>query len=494
MAREQYIFETNTINGGFLVDRRTNQIVGTTANGVDQYFVTGDRNPVTGGISFQVSGVDVPLGVGITQSSSILDIVPVNDTALWITDKTAALTVAVDNTVLFEGRPTLKITIPAGTSGACKVGCSGADANLPYFWDRENFSVAMMYGGFTGYDFVSTFPPKLDPYIGNATYTNFWTASGYNGATFTELKTRNGEWCVSKPTAAQWQIGSGTPISVLGDGTKITAAKARCKLQWTQVSQATDCYIWVGLFGKLPARKKPTIIFTLDDGYSSWNSFIAPLFKHYDMPVSMGIDSAFVGTANYLTQSQIVSLYSDQSRLFDFVNHGVNNQNYSTLGAASYYQTIETTRHYLQGIGIKGDGPYHHPYVQSVWGNDLVDLMVAGGYLSARASTNVIMHGRDQVIKSDKLRWLLNIDVALISTKTLAQANADLDTAIAGGGFIMINAHDFLATAATTYQWPFSDMQQFVGRIAALRDAGTVEVKSWSRWYADLTGRFSDRR
>lgn len=50
MAREQYIFETNTINGGFLVDRRTNQIVGTTANGVDQYFVTGDRNPVTGGI------------------------------------------------------------------------------------------------------------------------------------------------------------------------------------------------------------------------------------------------------------------------------------------------------------------------------------------------------------------------------------------------------------------------------------------------------------
>lgn len=55
MAREQYIFETNTINGGFLVDRRTNQIVGTTANGVDQYFVTGDRNPVTGGMEFSNS-------------------------------------------------------------------------------------------------------------------------------------------------------------------------------------------------------------------------------------------------------------------------------------------------------------------------------------------------------------------------------------------------------------------------------------------------------
>lgn len=456
--------------------------------------VRAKENPVTGGISLSAGGVSVPLGSSISKTAGILDIVPVNSTALWVTDKTGALTVAIDNTVLFEGRPTLKITIPAGTSGACKVGCSGADAMLPYQWDRENFSVALMYGGFTGYDFTSTFPPKLDPYIGDATYTNFWTASGYNGATFPELKTRNGDWCVSKPTAAQWAVGAGTPISVLGDGTKITAQKARCKLQWPQVSQATDCYIWLGLFGKLPARRKPTIVWTLDDGYSSWNSFIAPLFKHYDMPVSMGIDSALVGTNNYLTQDQIVSLYNDSSRLFDFVNHGVNNQNYNTLGAAAYYQTLEATRAYLQGIGIKGDGPYHHPYVQSVWGNDLVDLLIAGGYLSARASTNVIMHGRDQVISSDKLRWILNIDVALINTKTLAQANTDLDTAIAGGGFIMINAHDFLATAATTYQWPFADMQQFVGRIASLRDAGTVEVKSWSKWYADLTGRFSDRR
>lgn len=456
--------------------------------------VTAETNPLTGGLGFNVGGLNVPPGVGISRIAGVLDINPVDSAALWITDKTAVLTVAVDSTVLFEGRPTIKITIPAGTSGVCKVGCSGADAMLPYQWDRQDFALATMHDGYTGYDMASTFPPGMVAYVADAAYTNFWTIGGFTGANFPVAKMRQGEWEVMKPTAAQWSVGGGTPISVLGDGTKITSQKARVKLQWTQVSQATDCYIWIGLFGKLPARKKPTIIWTIDDGFASWYSFIGPLFKHYDMPVSMAIDSALVGSANYLTAPQIVELYNDPSRLFDFVNHGVNNQSYTTLGAAAYFQTMETTREYLQGLGINGDGPLHHPYVQSVWGNDLVDLMVAGGYLSARASTNDLMFGRDQVIRSDKLRWLLNIDVALINTKTLAQANADLDAAIAGGGFVMINAHDFLAAAVGTYQWPYADMIQFVGRIAALRDAGTVDVKSWSKWYADLTGRFCDRR
>lgn len=97
MAREQYIFETNTINGGFLVDRRTNQIVGTTANGVDQYFVTGDRNPVTGGIELSAGSVEIPtIGSSYTwlgkpsaslMSGKTVRITDLNNT-LWISDGT----------------------------------------------------------------------------------------------------------------------------------------------------------------------------------------------------------------------------------------------------------------------------------------------------------------------------------------------------------------------------------------------------------------------
>lgn len=432
------------------------------------------------------------MGLGVQKIAGLLDIMPTDSSALWATDKTAALTVAVDNSVLFQGRPTIKITIPAGTSGTCKVGCSGEDALLPYAWDLSDFAMATRHEGVTGFDYTTTFPSAGTAFIGDAGYSNLWTVNGAKGDSFPEQKYRQGDWHIIKP-AASALAATGAPLTALGDGTKVKAPKGRCKYQWTQVSQATDCYIWIGFFGKMPKRKKPTIVWTIDDGYKSWYSFIAPLFKHYDMPVSMAIDSALVGSANYLTTEQIQALFADKSRLFDFVNHGMNNQSYNALGAAAYYQTLETTREYLQGIGITGDGPYHHPYVQSVWGNDLIDLMKAGGYLTARASTNVVMHGRDQALADDKLRWHMNIVSALGSAKSLAQAKADVDGVVTNNIVGMINAHDFAGTA-DTYTWTYADMQQLVGYVAALRDAGTIEVKSWSRWYADLTGRQCDRR
>ena len=467
------------------------------AYGVDS-FIGSKVNPVTGGIKVSAAGQRVSQ-LERAPMANLLDILPTNDTALWTTDKTAALTVAVDNTVLFQGRPTIKITIPAGTSGVCKVGCVGADALMPYLWDRSNICVATMAQGFTGVNMSTTFPPPLSCYIGDAGYTNFWTTGGFAGGNFPEQKPRQGEWWVYKWNASQWGVGGGTPATVLGDGTNITAQKARVKLQWTQTSQATDSYIWVGFVGKLPARKKPTIVLTWDDGYKSWYNFIAPLCRHYDLPISMGIDSGLVGSGNYMTEAQTKELYDDPSNLFDIVNHGVSNQNYNTLGAAGYYATLETTRKYLQSLGIEGDGPYHHPYVQSVWGKDLVDLMRAGGYLSARASTNpaasatAAAHWKDQIITDDTFRYHLNIIAALGSGTTLAQANTAIDNTVSAVGMGMINAHDFGATA-DVYKWTYADAEQLFGRLAAMRDAGTLEVKSWSRWYADLTGRQCDRR
>ena len=446
--------------------------------------VLSKRDPVTGGIGFQIGNNRLPAQSNVPIGSA-LEIMPVGDASWWTTDKTAALTVAVDSTVLFNGQPTLKVTIPAGTSGTCKIGCNTAIANVPYNWDRNDFALATMYSGFTGYDMASTFPPTVAAYFGDASYTNFWTAGGYNGANYPEQKPRQGEWWIEKKTASGFNA-TGSPA---------IAANMRCKLQWTQVSQATDCYIWIGLYGRMAPRKKPTIVWTLDDGYKSWYSFIAPLFKHYDMPVSLAIDSGLVGAANYLTQAQIQAMFADPSRLFDFVNHGVNNQNYNTLGAPAYYANLEATRQYLQSIGVYGDGPYHHPYVQSAWGNDLIDLLKSGGYLSCRASASgTVSHGKDSLIVEDKDRWLTNISSALGNAKTLAQAKTDVDWCVTNNVMGMINAHDFVTSAPTIYLWTFSDMEQLVGYVASLRDAGTLEVKSWSRWYADLTGRPCDRR
>lgn len=436
------------------------------------------------------------LTFGQTKAAANLEIMPTNDVSMWNTDKTAALTVAVDTTVLFDGRPTLKITIPAGTSGTCKVGTIVANALIPYGWDKKDLALALMHSGFTGYDWSTTFPPAPVMYLGDSGYTHFWT-SGASLGTYPEIKPRADEWFVAKPPAT-WGTGGGTPDTNLMTGGVINQTALRCKLQWTQVSQATDCYIWIGFFGKMPKRRKATLVWCMDDGYAEWDTFLKPLFKHYDQPVSMGISKDLVGRSGYLTAAQIQALYNDQSRLFDIVNHAVDNTGYNTLGAAAYYAHVTTNRDYLRSLGITGDGPLHHPIVQSQWGNDLVDLLSAGGFLTSRSSVmNAAMHGRDQLIRSgqDKLRWILGADAFLGSGTNLAAAKAVVDAADTAGDFYMIGGHEFKDSGGVAaYTWTRSDMEQLVGYVQAKVEAGTHEVKSWSRWYADLTGRNCDRR
>lgn len=438
-------------------------------------------------------GPDGPVPLREPQVSAPgFELLPTDDITKWITDKTAALTVEVDNTVLFDGRPTIKITIPAGTSGVCKVGTNIANARMPYLWDRNDMAIATMYSGFTGYDYSSTYPPAPTVYFGNAAYADFWTVGSFYGANYPEHKMRADEWCVRKIAASEWGVGGGNPVANLTDGSgHIDEAALRMKLQWTQVSQATDCYIWIGFVGKMPARKKPTLIWSIDDGYDEWYTFIRPLMQHYDQPVTMAIASGYVDTSGYLTTAQIQEMFADPQRLFDFVNHSTDNSPRGTLGDAAYYANVQACRAFLRGIGVTGDGPLHHILVQGQWSNALVDLLAAGGYLTARGPAGVAMHGRDQLIRTgrDKMRWQLNkYGGSLDSTISLATAKASVDGIISNNIVGLFNAHRF-AAAAGTDQWAYADMEQLVGYVASKVDADELEVKSLSRWHADLTGR-----
>lgn len=448
--------------------------------------VVATTDAVTGRIAYSINGVDLSALNPSFSASVGLPLVSTSDVAMWNTDKTAALTVAVDSSVLFNGLPTLKVTIPAGTTGACKVGTNIANTMIPTGWDRKNFALAVRYEGFTGYDYSSTFPPAVTAYFGDASYANFWSINN-NLANIPETKPRDSEWVVFKPDTTGWAVGGGSPA---------LAQNMRTKVQWTQVSQVTDCYLRIGFYGKMPARKLPTVIFTMDDGFASWDSFLKPLFKHYDIPVTMGIASSFVGQANYLTAAQIVALFNDPTKLFDIVNHGQDNTGYNALGAAGCLAQMTACRTYLQGIGITGDGPSHHPWVQSQYGNDIIDLAAAAGFLSARSSSmTAFQHGQDQALSSgqDKLRWSLNATGFLGSSLSLAQAKTLIDNAITANAAIIIGGHDF-AAASSTYVWTYNDMIDLVDYAKTKVTAGTAIIKSWTRWYSDLTGRSTDRR
>lgn len=62
---------------------------------------------------------------------SIVDWLAVTDANNWPDRAGSGMTVSVDNSVQFQGHATLRIDIPAGSSGTYRVGTTGATVNLP---------------------------------------------------------------------------------------------------------------------------------------------------------------------------------------------------------------------------------------------------------------------------------------------------------------------------------------------------------------------------
>lgn len=431
--------------------------------------VTAKTDPLTGRIKF--SGGDYDLDIPSPVNNTTFDLLPTDSAAKWIADKSPAqITAEVDNSVEFNGRPTIKVTVPAGVSGTVRLGTTGADCPTPYGWDAKNIGLAFKSSNLAAHGNIVTVM------VGDATYANFYT-TGYDAGNFPQHKAQNGDWLCMKPT-----------VMGTGGGAPVVAPMMRVRVSMTFTAQATDTIIWFGSVGVLPVRKKPTIVLTWDDGYKSWYDFIRPLARHYQIPVSMGISSDLIGTNGFLTWDQIVEMHNDPSGLFDFVNHGRVNNSYNTLGAAAYYADVVKCRDALRYRGINHDGPLHHPWIQSVWGNDMIPLLESGGFLTARASGYTFSDGRDQALPDDKWKWLLNICTDLQTGKSLAQAQADIGTVITDGGVGMIIAHDFAATDAA-YVWSYEKTAQLLGWLASQRDSGVIEIKSWSRWYSDRVGR-----
>ena len=170
----------------------------------------------------------------------IFDILPPWDVANISGDTSAGLTVSVDNNVLFAGRPTIRIDVPAGTSGAKNlIGTTGATAYLPDGWDLKNLCIAVRCTN-------TAIFPSISTTIGDATYTNRWnkdkSKEGHpDGYTFPN---RNNEWCFLK-------CGSATDpaaIAVTG-GSPVVARRMRAKIAASLVSSAAAETLWIGFVG-----------------------------------------------------------------------------------------------------------------------------------------------------------------------------------------------------------------------------------------------------
>lgn len=397
------------------------------------------------------------------------------DASLWPDRAGTGMTVSVDTSVLFDGKPTLRLDIPAGSSGAYRVGTTAADVVMPYNWDGKQLCWPVMSSNLSAVSASSM-------YLGDAAFTNFYSFGGQSSA----ANVPEAEW-----QANEWMLFRG-PAAAVGGGTPTFTGLKRLRMNFTVVSQATPTTVWIG--GVFIARqKRPTIILSVDDGYRSSYSFLAPLCRYYRIPVSFGIDQFYVGQANYLTEAMIRELHADPSDLFEFVTHGYNNTSVSVAGNAAYLQHNINTRAYLRTLGVMGDGPNHHPWVQSVYNNTILALMRDAGFLSARmgGSTPKSMHDALYATGHDK-RIFHQLNCTTLTTGlSLASAQSAITAAVTteGYGVAHINAHDFAASdAASPPTWSYDKMHDLMGWMAAQRDAGTFDIKCWGRWYADLMG------
>jgi hypothetical protein len=428
------------------------------------------------GVQSLVNGDGKSLPLTLTQQyERWMEFITVASTTPWNDQAGAGLTIAVDSAVLFNGQPTLRLDIPASSSGTYRVGTTLATLNMPYLWDGKQLAVAVKSSNMTACDGVT------GVLLGDASFTNFYTFTGQrNAANVPQANWVAGDWIISRGTVAT-QTASGTFVG-----------QKRLRINFTISSVGTATQIWIGFVGAA-ASKKPTVILSIDDGYASGYSFVAPLARYYKIPVSFGIDRAYVGSGNYFTAAQIRELHADPSNLFEFVTHGNDNKTINDLGVAEYVSQNVRTRDYLRGLGIMGDGPNHHPWVQSLYSNAAQDAMKAAGFLSARmgASTPLSMHDSFMSTGDEKRVYQLVNCCTLTTGLSLGQAQTAVTTACTteGYGVTHVNAHDFaVADAASPPTWSFDKMTEFMGWLDAQRTAGVCDIKSWGQWYADLAG------
>lgn len=415
------------------------------------------------------------------------EVLPLQDVANITGDVAAQVSVTLDQNVRFQDRPTLRIDIPAGVSGLAKVmGTSGVTASIPQGWDLTNLCVAIMATDITQVSAVY-------PYIGDATYANFWSKD-QTKTTYSFPDTgymESNKWVFFKVGDANGP----TTLPVSG-GSPTLSTRLRAKVSINLVASGHQQSIWVAFAGVMPKRKKPTIVVTLDDGYSTWWSFVAPLCRYYGIPVSMGVIANQVGQVGYLRDWQIAELDADRSGLFDFCNHTYSHLYYDGTNGDACIADYLANAHFMNStLNISGDGPWHVFYPGGASNMGLYRKMAAAGFLTGRKLQPCWPFGQDQTLAyaEEQGRYVLNVIKNLENTTTYAQATAAIDACVARNEFGVLTGHSF-STSASTLAWSYENLEKVFQYLAALRDAGTIDIKSISRWFADLTGRHCRKR
>ena len=469
---------------------RVKRPVLTVASGVEvSTLVENHVEAAVGALTGATAGIADPLGataldiggwknnIRKTPIRRYRNLLALNNAAPWDDRSGSGLAVTVDSTVLFDGQPTLRLDIPASSSGTYRVGTTAASVAMPYSWDGKGLTVAVMTNNAAAVAGLSSV------FLGDAAFTNF----NAHGGLINPANVPQANW-----VANEWMVARAEVLTPTGSPT-LPGVK-RLRINFNVTSNASTTSVWIGFIG-IVAPKKTTVVLSIDDGYRTGYDFVAPLSRYYNLPVSFGIDRYYVEQQNptYFTKAHIQELHADNSDLFEFVTHGYNNTNLTTAGsAADYVQQQVDTRAYLRTLGVLGDGPNHHPWVQSIYDNTATAAMKAAGFLSARVGAAGTKSTWDSHYPSgqDKQAFIQVAAISPTSGLTVANLQTAVNAAVTEGyGITHVNMHQAGAVdAASPLTWSYDKWIDAFGWLAAQRDAGALDVQCWGRAYANAVG------
>lgn len=229
-----------------------------------------------------------------------------------------------------------------------------------------------------------------------------------------------------------------------------------------------DCFI--------PTPQKPIISFTWDDGFDSWVTKVKPLLDKYNIKGTFAIntdqvDKGVTGITTANVQELIAgghhiachNVYNYRLQMLFGTGLGEQNGTGTSQNVSSYVADYHAARVILESLGAPPDGFMYHPWVQGGMDQACAEALKSSGCDIIRTTSpyEAQVYGCEQWNNALAIR-----SVNLDSTRTLSQAKAMIDDAVAYGGLCVFMGHETADTAGPT-TWVESDLADLISYAAS---------------------------
>jgi len=383
----------------------------------------------------------------------------------------AGLVISDDAVNTYNGKPTVKMTVPTALGGAItKLMTAPVDIST-----SDNITVVY-------------YLPDTIPASGAITV---YLASD---AVLNTLTNRiHGAFPLGGVAKPGWNVFTMLKSEFTTSGSPDLASIKQVRLRVDQSSGAAyDVSFSEVLFGY---KQRPTITLMADDGYTEqyakagltqtpegMDGGFYSYLKYKGLPGSIAVIGSQVGYAGghgFLSEANLYEMYGNG---FDLVTHGEENLVTYYANDAARFANIELNRSYLKNRGFtRGADCYVYPEGQ--YSLSIASYLRSAGFLGARTLFGPTLLSGVTHCFGPYCNNKFAIHSCTMGNQTFATIKPIIDRAIAMGHSLVLYCHWLTtgAPAGDTMITQYSEFTQIVDYVAGLRDQETVDVVSFSR-------------